>query len=216
MVAPRSNPRAFFIENDVERELRELSKRLKKTSGVELRRAQARVLNSLVRKIRSRVIREVARELKIRNKDLSKMGGNKKWDRISMVRAATSQRYLFAELKAIGTGIPLIDLKHTQTRRGVRTRAKTVDGAFIATPTATPVRDDAGRYRKSENRFHGDTQVFKRLTDDRYPLRVVRLAVRKALSKHLNSSAGLILKQEAALMMKKELEYRIAKQAGFK
>ena len=58
------------LDSALSRELKELSKRLKKLSGIELRRAHARVINTIARKSRVKKLSEVSKELGIINKDL--------------------------------------------------------------------------------------------------------------------------------------------------
>lgn len=206
------------VTGDIDKELRILTRKLRKTAGIELSRGQARVINTIARKSKTRVLREVAKELGIKNKDLrytsQKTETSKGKERLNIRRA--SARMIVAELRASARGIPLIKLNPRQTKSGVKAgRRKVVEGAFIATPTASPKSKRKGRGKLPAS-FIGKSQVFKRKGRAAYPLRQQYVSVSKRLKAGMQKHTEDILRKEAAQMMKKELEYRVAKQAGFK
>jgi len=206
------------VTGDIDKELRILTRKLRKTAGIELSRGQARVINTIARKSKTRVLREVAKELGIKNKDLrytsQKTETTKGKERMNIRRATAGN--IVAELRASARGIPLIKLNPRQTKSGVKAgRRKVVEGAFIATPTTSPKRNRKGR-GKTPASFIGKTQVFRRKGREAYPLRQQYVPVAKRLKAGMEKHTEDLLRNEAALMMKKELEYRIAKQAGFK
>lgn len=206
------------VSGNIDKELRILTRKLRKTAGIELSRGQARVINTIARKSKTRVLREVAKELGIKNKDLrytsQKTETTKGKERLNIRRA--SARMIVAELRASARGIPLIKLNPRQTKSGVKAgRRKVVEGAFIATPTTSPKSKRKGRGKLPAS-FIGKSQVFKRKGRAAYPLRQQYVPVSKRLKAGMQKHTEEILRKEAAQMMKKELEYRIAKQAGFK
>jgi hypothetical protein len=206
---------AFNLTGNVLTDVKQLSKQLKKIAGVEVVRAHTRVLNAIARKVKTATLRNASKKLKVKNKDLRYMKADGKGERISVFKAnASNQKILRSEVKSYGTGIPLSRLNPKQTKSGVRTRAKVAAGAFIATPTAKPVGSVKGRYKKSSKRFDGQTEVFKRITNERYPLRVERLNVAKIISTELKKAANDIVANEAATMLLKEFEYRLMRKIG--
>lgn len=207
------------LDSALSRELKELSKRLKKLSGIELRRAHARVINTIARKSRVKTLSEVSKELGIKNKDLrytsqAKNDQGKRSERMKISRATANNGA--ATLSANAKGIPLIKLKTRQTKAGVKAGSRRIiKGAFIATPNANPKVKNKSRGNLPAG-FAGKAQVFKRKGKSAYPLKQQYVSVSRRLKTGMEKHTEYVLTKEAAMLMKKELEYRIAKLAGFK
>lgn len=208
------------VTGDIDKELRKLTSQLRKTAGIELSRGQVRVINTIARKSKTRVLREVAKELGIKNKDLryiSQRAETKK-ERIKIRRAAV--RRIVADLNASAVRIPLIKLNPRQTRSGVKAgRRRVVEGAFIATPTTSLKNTSPKRNQRRGDLpagLVGVTQVFTRKSRHAYGLKQESVRVVHRLKAAMRKHTEEILRKEAALLMKKELEYRVAKKAGFK
>lgn len=207
------------LDPTLDREITALSKKLRKTSGIELRRGQARVINTIARKSKTQTLREVAKELGVKNKDLrytsqTKNEKGSRAERMKISRATATKAA--AILSANAKGIPLIKLNPKQTKAGVKAgRRKLIQGAFIATPTTSPKRSTKGRGNMPAA-FAGKAQVFKRKGKAAYPIKQQYVSVSRRLKSGMEKHTQRIMTNEAAGLMKKELEFRIAKQAGFK
>ncbi len=214
-----TKPFSHIADAATAKEIKLLSKKLRKTAGIELRRAQARVINTIARKAKTQTLRTVSKELGIKNKDLrytsqTANAAGKRNERLKINRATARKGE--AVLSASPKGIPLSKLKIRQTKKGVKAGSrKIIDGAFIATPTTSPKRSTKGRGNMPAS-FAGKTQVFTRRGKEAYPLRQHYVSVSRRLKSGMDSQTQAIMQREAAVMMKKELEYRIAKLAGFK
>lgn len=206
--------------DDLARDIAALSKDLKRISDVEARRVNARVINTIARKAKTRTLSGVSKELGIKNKDLRYSSqtvdeNGKKKERMKISRATANSPT--AVMSSRVRGIPLIKMSPKQTRAGVKVRGrKVVEGGFIATPTLSPKGSLKGR-GELPGSFIGKTQVFTRKKGGkRYGLVQRYVAVLNQLSDGMNKYAAEVLEREAGVLLKRELEYRIAKLTGLK
>lgn len=202
---------------DLHRQIKTLTKDLRRIDRREIPRAQARVLNTIGRKAKTRVLREVAKDLGIRNKDLrytsQKTETSKGKERIRLTRATTAQNEVV--MRGSGAGIPLIKLRARQTKSGVKAGGQIIAGAFIATASNSPKGSTKGRGNMPGS-FAGKQQVFKRRGKGRYPIAAQFKSVRTKLKDGMNKHVEHVMRTEGGTLMVKELEYRIARNTSFK
>lgn len=181
----------------LDRDLARLGRKLRRTSKVELPRANSRALNDSTNRVRTRTVRGISRETGLKSKTIRKRfyirraSPKKQKARITVYTRDVSaiSQFTPARLKKLQDG------KGTN-RRGVRVAGRQEDGAFVATGNA------------------GNRQVFRRRTARRLPLESIKYPIQKEATRITRRVAVRVMKTQYPKILKRELVFRLNKVAN--
>lgn len=173
-----------------EQDIKKLSKTLYKISEVEGPRAVSSALNKTGAKIRTRVIRDVAKEAKVPQKIIRKKAYFNR-------STAKKQR---ATLSLYRSGVPLISI--AGGKNAIQSPAPgwiSVKGFFVE-------RGFVNRVRRT-----GKRQIFQRKGKSRHPIDVVKINIYPMVDKYTPIHTERLMRGEFPTLLKKDLQYRISK-----
>ena len=177
----------------LDRQIKSLIKKLRKVAPIEVARANAKALNTVTRSTRSRVVAGVAKQTRVKQKDLRR--------RAHATRATAKKQS--AKLTSYVRPVPAVKLLTKNqierrlgtgtNRRGVRARGYDWPGAFIQ-PGARQ-----------------NVQVFRRKGSSRYPIDVVDVPVEKPFERGMKTVPKRVMKARYRQVLQHELGFRLKK-----
>lgn len=177
-------------------QIRKISRRLNQIAAQDVPRATSSALNKVAKKIRTRVVRGVAKSEKLPNKVINK----KVFIRRSTVR---TQRAVMTVYRGDVSVIRLIRSATIQrrmgtgtNRQGITVRGRKFPGAFINTT------------RK------GAVHAFKRKGAARNPIGVVKIPINKAVDRVAPKVAERVHRSDFLTETRRELTFRLQRRLG--
>ncbi|MCR9260777.1 MAG: phage tail protein [Pseudomonadaceae bacterium] len=180
----------------LDRDLARLGRKLRRISNVELPRANARALNDSGARVRTRSVRGISAETKLKQKAVRK--------RYYLKRATAKKQTVrltvyTRDVSAISQFTParrrkLVPGRGTN-RRGVTVAGRQISSAFIA----------EGK---------GNLQVFKRRGDRRLPIDSIKFPIQKPAVRITVRVAKRVMKSQYPRILERELKFRINKVAS--
>lgn len=179
---------------DLKRQIKDLEKKLNQYSRTDVPRAVASSLNRGVGRVKSQVVRTVAKEVRLpakflRNKvytSRAKTSGLKAYVRSYLTPISAARLLSTATLlKRRGTGT---------NRRGVRVAGQQIDGAFI----------NIGR---KDGYFH----VLRRKGTERYPLEKVSIKIEPSMMQNQLPIADRFMRSDFERELIRQLNFRLSK-----
>lgn len=173
-----------------ERDIKKLASTLHKASSVEGPRAVSSALNKTGAKIRTLVIRDVAKETKVPQKLIRKKAYFSK-------STARKQR---ASISLYRSGVPLISI--AGGKNAVQEPAPgwiSVKGFFVERGFINTVKRTGKRH------------VLQRKGKARNPIDVVKINIHRAIDKSVPKRTAQLMRSDFPRLLKRDLEYRISK-----
>jgi hypothetical protein len=184
-------------------QIRQFEGKLTAIKSIEVLRASSSTLNKMTSRIKTRVIKGVSKETKIKPSIIRrKVFIKKSTTKTQMARIRT----YVGEVSAISL---FKTIKNGRLRRKVA--GKKIQCAFVADGSK-----GKGRYTKGGG--FGKTslkrqQVLKRSTSKRYPLEVVKVSILKPVTNHTKTATARVIKRDFSRLYHQDLNYRLQKYA---
>lgn len=182
------------MADTLDRDVRKLARKLSDISQTAVPKADYAALRKTSSRIKTRVVKDVAGDVKVPQKHIRKR---------LYTKVKVTRDYRRGRITGYRRDIPVISLGIVQTAMNRRTGANTLKiggksypGAFI------------NRIRSS-----GQWQVMKRKGSKRYPIEVLTVKIAPSVDRHLPRRSREIMQGQYPKLLKHELTYRLNRYA---
>jgi hypothetical protein len=182
-----------MADPNLDRQIKQLARKLGNIKRIEVPRANAAALNGIGRRSRTRIVSGVAKETRIPQKEIRRKtylaratAKNQQAKLTGYARPVAAASLLSKGQRAnkIGTGT---------NRRGVSARGYSWPGAFLQ--------------RGNNDNVH----VFRRSGKDRYPIEVIKIDINKPFQRVMRVVPKRLMKSDYGRLLRHELDFRIRK-----
>lgn len=181
----------------LDRDLARLGRKLRRVSNVELPRANARALNDSGARTRTRSVRGISRETKLKSKTIRKRYFMRRaTSKKQRVRLSVYTRPVSAVSQFTPSRLASIADGKGTSRKGVRVAGRTERSAFIAT---------------GPNRSR---QVFRRTTNKRLPLEAIKYNIQEPATRITKRVVRRVMRTQYPKILQRELKFRLNKVAN--
>lgn len=163
---------------------------------VEVKRAQARALNDVNRKIKPKLAKSVASAVSVKQSVLKKQIFTGRAKSNSLTAYVKSYLRPISAVRLLSKG-QLLKAPRGTNRKGVRVAGKQFNGAFI-----------------NRGRNDGKHRVMQRKGKARYPVKVISIKIADSVSANQLPLAERYMREDFVRIYERELRYRAGKYAG--
>ena len=174
------------MSRDIQQQVQSLNRKIHRLATTETQRATSSALNKTAAKIKTQVIRPVAKETRVQAKYVRK--------RVYIRRSKARTQYV--RITAYRRDITLQSINPRQLKKGFSGAGRRYPDAFRA---------------KGRN---GKQQIFQRKGKARLPVDVVRIPIAATVDRVVPKVAERLLRQEYPRLLRRDLEYRAKRLAG--
>lgn len=184
------------MADSIERQIYVLTQRLKKVAEKDVPLAASSALNKAAKRIDTRVVRGVAKSENIPNKLVRKKVFIRRSRPATQKARVRIYRTDISVISLISKGTVEAKMGTGTSKAGVTARGRRYPGAFI-------------------NRQSGRSpQVFKRDSSTRYPIRAIKIPIRKTVERITPVVAGRVMRNNYPEIYRQELNFRLSKRLG--
>lgn len=181
----------------LDRDIAAQGRKLRRISNVEVPRANSRALNQSSQRVRTRSVRGLSAETRLKQKAIRK---RYRLSRATPRKQAAKVKVYTRDVSAISQftekRISNLQLGRGTSRRGVRVAGRTIPSAFF--------NKGAG----------GNIHVFRRTSATRYPIEPVKFPIQDRAVAITSRVAKRVMKKEYPALFKRDLNFRISKLAN--
>lgn len=200
------------MTDSLDRDIKKLARKLSDISKSAIPKADAAALKKTAARIKTRVVKDVARETQIQQKHIRK----RVYSRVKITkdfRQGTITAYR-RDIPAISLGVATSLVKSVKGQRLISQSGRDRKGRFTKREFAgnTSIKVGKNTYQNAFiNQTRGSWQIMRRLTSKAYPIEIIKVKIAPAVDRCLPGYSREMMKGKYPDLLKHELEWRLKK-----